>query len=167
MKPLTSGKLKTTGTSFLLQCSQNTSQPFCCLSLVCHLLLSPLHGTSASQSSLNYFVFPRSPPPVMSSITDVSSALFHVAFHPWETWSNGLNQGTGKGVTSQEGPWLLLDENVRECRLRLGGWSPAPDPCLQYQSAQVMSASLSTDFLWVEGKKFLLWSWACESSTFS
>lgn len=204
MKPLTSGELKTTGTSFLLQCTQNTLQPFCCLSLVCHLLLSPPHGTSASQSTLNYFVFPCSTPSLMSAIIDVSSALFHLslflfsrlkhtgldswssygtrklpgchnrkywhirqrtteswykthdwALHLWETRSNELKQGTGKAAASQEGLWLLLHQDVQECRLRLGGWSPAPDPHLQYQSAQFMSASLST-WLLVSGREEVL-----------
>lgn len=78
MKPLTSGELKTTGISFLLQCTQNSLLPFCCLSLACHLLLSPLLGTSPSQSTLNSFVFLCSPPSLMSSFTDVSSDLFHL-----------------------------------------------------------------------------------------
>lgn len=169
MKPLPSGELKTTGISFLLQCTQNTLLPFCCLSLVCHLLLSPLLGTSPSQSTLNSFVFPCSPPSLMSSFTDVSSDLFHLylflssrlkqteldswsshrtrklpgchkrkhwhvrqgttdswheihawALQPWETWPNGLKHGTGKGVVSQEEPWVLLYQDVQECRLRLG-----------------------------------------------
>lgn len=84
MKPLPSGELKTTGISFLLQCTQNTLLPFCCLSLVCHLLLSPLLGTSPSQSTLNSFVFPCSPPSLMSSFTDVSSDLFHLYFVPFQ-----------------------------------------------------------------------------------
>lgn len=84
MKPLPSGELKTTGISFLLQCTQNTLLPFCCLSLVCHLLLSPLLGTSPSQRTLNSFVFPCSPPSLMSSFTDVSSDLFHLYFVPFQ-----------------------------------------------------------------------------------
>lgn len=198
MKPPTSGELKTTGISFLLQCTQNTFLPFC-LSLVCHLLLSPLLGTSPSQSTLNSFVFSCSPPSLMSSFTDVSSDLFHLylflssrlkqtgldswsshrtrelpgccnkkhwcmrqgtteswhemhawALHPWETWPNGPKQGTGKGLASQEKPWVLLYQDVQECRLRVGINLQLLIP-LPVLTCSLMSASLSTWPLGSEG----------------
>lgn len=79
MKCLTFGKLKTPGTTFLLQCTQNTLHPFCpwAWCVTSHSLLSM--APQASQSTLNYFVFPCSPLSLMFSITDVSSALFHLS----------------------------------------------------------------------------------------
>lgn len=211
MKPPTSGELKTTGISFLLQRTQNTFLPFC-LSLVCHLLLSPLLGTSPSQSTLNSFVFPCSPPSLMSSFTDVSSDLFHLylflssrlkqtgldswsshrtrklpgccnrkhwymrqgtteswhemhawALHPWETWPNGLKQGTGKG--------LHLRRNLEYCCTRMyknvdWGWASIFSSWSHFTvlTCSLMSASLSTWPLGSEGQKFLLWNWACSHS---
>lgn len=79
MKPLTFGKLETPSTTFLLQCTQNTLHPFCSWAwcVTSYSLLSM--ASQASPNTLNYLVFPCSPLSLVFSITDVSSALFHLS----------------------------------------------------------------------------------------